>query len=379
MNASQRFANHDPRLISILEILGSQFVDVYFNHVYNSARTHLETGASLTDEYVRRVQAYIIGVKNDGRCYREVVQSLHKYFQATTRFTTLSFADFVERIVRQFIPEDYYGLLDAAEKDEALGSIVVDLVSTLGSYVTLPDMLRRIIDGHDHLPRVTIRMIQDQATTILLAKRGEIHNSFIRRIGQARETVSVDIVEDMRRTIRKLVKQKACLTAQIIEAEKGKEKLENELAALKQRNGKYHKLVGLLAAERAQGVQKAAFAATVPARNTHAETVCPDQSLKFGQTIPPPRAEHIAEVRNVCAATTAPREASFFAEATPLVSMPHETRGGSNSCTEPAAFSDDNSKGRRNRLRRVDNLADLMADDTTQGLGSDKMEDDDSE
>jgi hypothetical protein len=363
MDASRQFASYDPRLISILEILGSQFVDVYYNHVYNSAQTHLKSGGSLTDEYVRRVQAYIIGVKSDERCYREVVQNLHKYFQTTTRYTTLSFADFVERIVQQFIPEEYYDLLKAPEKDESLGSIVADLVSALGAYVTSPDMLRRIIDGHDHQPRVTIRMIQDQAVTILLAKRGEIHNSFLRRIGQAKDTVSMDVVDDLKRAIRKLAKQKANLKVQLGEAEERVMELEDEVASLKKKDAKYRKLINLMKAEREQGLQGAAYAATVPGRNYHAE-VRRDDPLEFGRAHAPPRPEHIAEVRD----DPGPRGASFFADTSPFATAPPEAYGGLAPRLEPATVS----SAARPPRRRAANISDLMADT---GGGDDDEED----
>ena len=295
-SSSQQFASYDPKLISILEILGSQFVDIYFNHVYNSARAHLNTGESLTDEYTRRVQAYIVGVKDDGKSYREVVQNLHKYFQTTTRHTTLSFADFVERIVQQFIPAEYYGLLNAPEKDETLGSIIADLVSSLGAYVTSPDMIRRIIDEHDPplgQPKVTIRMIQDQGVVILLTKRGEIHNSFLRRVGQAKEHVSADVVDDLKAAIRKLVRQKAELKTRLGECEDHAMDLEDTVGALKKKDAKYRKLIEMLVAERESGAQAAAFAASIPDRNHHAEGRSTDDPRP---SVPPPNS--IAESRD---------------------------------------------------------------------------------
>lgn len=314
MDATQhQHANHDPRLISILEVLGSYFVDVYYNHVYNSAQTRLKAGASLTDEYVRHVQSYIIGVKNDESCYREVVQNLHKYFRQTTRYTTLSFADFVERIVRQFIPAEYYDLLKAPEKDESLGSILADLASALGAHVTSPDMLRRIIDGHDDQPRVTIRMVQDQAVIILLAKRGEIHNSFLRRIGQAKETVSMDVVDDMKRAIRKLVKEKAELQARLSEAEDQAMGLEDTVGALQKKERKYKKLVQMLKNERELGLREAAYGAAVPPRDDRAEV----DPLEFGPGRAPPGAERIAEEPDSPPALSA----SFFAT-TPFTGRP---------------------------------------------------------
>ena len=307
-SGKQQFSSYEPRLISILEVLAAYFVDVFFNHIYSSARTGQKTGGSLTDEYVRRVQAYVVGVKTDEQCYRQIVQDLHAYFRKMTRYATLSFADFVERIVQQFIPSEYYDLLKLPEKDESLGSIIADLVSGIAAYVTSPDIIWRLIDEHDHNPQVTIRMVQDQSVTILLGKRGEIHNSFLRRIGQAKDTVSMDVVEDLKAAIRKLVKQKADLKSLLGETEERVMELEDEVAGFKKREAKFRKLVQMMQAEREYGQPAAAHAATVPPRNSHAE---PDP-LDFRHQTEPPRRERIAEV----IPTT--RDANFFAP--PIVS-----------------------------------------------------------
>jgi hypothetical protein len=290
----QQFANYDSKMISMFEVLGSHFVDIYFNHVWASARARPQK--SITDEYERQVQAFIIGVKTDKASYREVVAALHQYFRAMTRYSTMSFAGFVDQIVAQVIPADYLELLRAAEKDEALGSIVVDLVSSLGAYVTTPEMLRRIIDEHDVQPAVTIRMIQDQSVTILLAKRGEIHNKFLRRVGQAKETVPIDVVEGLKKAVRQLVREKAVLSAQLVEARdtlaRGEEAARRAVQALadaRKREARCMKLVRMLRAEKAQGLQGAAFAARGPRPDTLAE----HDPLAFEPRVVP--AETIAE------------------------------------------------------------------------------------
>ena len=56
---------HDPKVVSVFEIISAYFVDTVFNHIYASARTGTAAGASLSDEYARRLQAYVTGVKTD--------------------------------------------------------------------------------------------------------------------------------------------------------------------------------------------------------------------------------------------------------------------------------------------------------------------------
>ena len=45
-----RYETHDPKMISIFEVVGSYFVDTVFNHIYVSAKGKLNGGTSLTDE-----------------------------------------------------------------------------------------------------------------------------------------------------------------------------------------------------------------------------------------------------------------------------------------------------------------------------------------
>jgi len=268
---SARFANYDRKIISIFEILGAYFTDTYFNHVYSSAKTNVTKARSLTDEYVRRVSAYVTAVKDEQSLYLNVVAQLHKYFQQTTRYTTLMFVDFVDKVVAQFIPENYFKELRNAEKDETLSSVIAELVSALGLYVTKPELLKKVIDGHDANPAVTIRMIQDEAITVLLAKRAEIYGKFLRRVGQVKSTVSMDIVDDMKRVIKTIAKEKAVLRAAVNTREKENDELQALVRGLKKREAKFLKLIAMLKDQLANGKARAGSRLRVPAANTVGE------------------------------------------------------------------------------------------------------------
>jgi len=284
----QRFASYDRKLISVLEILGSHYVDIYYNHIWSSARSGLKSGGSIADEYVRQVKAYIVGVKTDPDSYRAIVGHLHVYFRTSTRYTSLSFADFVDRVVSQFLPPEYYALVKAPQKDAALETIVVDLVAALGAYVTTPELLRKIVDEHDRRPELTIRLIQDQGVTILLAKRGEIHNKFLRRMGQAKENVSMDVVEDLKTALRKQVKEKVKLKGALGETEERAMELEDELEAGKKREAKFRKLIRLLNEERTRGLVSTAQRARIPRENHLGEGDPLDFSGRDRHSRPPP-------------------------------------------------------------------------------------------
>jgi hypothetical protein len=289
-----KFASHDPRMISVFEIVGAYFVDTVFNHVYSSAQANLVSGSSLTDEYCRRLQSYVIGVKNDEQCYGDIVQGVHKFFTGTTRYTALSFADFVDRIVGLCIPEDYFRQFTPQEKDEILSSILCDLVSNLAAFATKPDMLRRIIDGHGQTPDVTVRMLQDGAVHALIAKRGAIYNQFIKKIGQARDTVPMDLVDDMKKALRRLVKEKREIATRAEEAEAAAAGLKKKLQEARAREAKLMKLVELLKAGAAGGAAAAGTGLRIPRANTIGE-MPPDTPARGSRV---PRRERIAEHRD---------------------------------------------------------------------------------
>ena len=298
---SEKFASHDPRVVSVFEIVGAYFTDTVFNHVHHSAKVNLTGGSSLTDEYVRRIQAYVLGVKNDGRCYSDVVQGVHAYFTGTTRFTTLGFAEFVDRVVGVCVPDEYFRQFSPQDKDELLSSALCDLVSNLAAFATKPDMLRRIIDGHDKTPDVTIRMLQDAAVNSLITKRAALHNKFLRKMGQARDTVPVDVVDDMKRALRRLVKEKTEAEARAGLAEERADLAEAGLRKQsrdsRQREAKLLKLVELLRRGRDEGAAAVGVGLCMPRRDTLAEADDDDDPLHFGdvRARSPPRRERIAE------------------------------------------------------------------------------------
>jgi len=331
----QRFASYDRKLISVLEILGSHYVDIYYNHIWSSARSGLKSGGSIADEYVRQVKAYIVGVKTDPDSYRAIVGHLHVYFRTSTRYTSLSFADFVDRVVSQFLPPEYYALVKAPQKDAALETIVVDLVAALGAYVTTPELLRKIVDEHDRRPELTIRLIQDQGVTILLAKRGEIHNKFLRRMGQAKENVSMDVVEDLKTALRKQVKEKVKLKGALGETEERAMELEDELEAGKKREAKFRKLIRLLNEERTRGLVSTAQRARIPRENHLGEGDPLDFSGRDRHSRPPPLNHHgvrdAPRGRGGAPVGGDAKEASFFADFDPLsvpFDAPPPRRGG---------------------------------------------------
>ena len=327
------YVGQDPKVLSVFEVIASYFVDCYFNHVWHGARTHVSAGRSLTDEYTSRIQAFVTGTKNDPRCYSEVIQGVHSFFIGTTRFTTLSFAEFVDRIVGVCVPPEYFRQFSAQDKDELLSSVICDLVANLAAGTTKPDMLRRIIDEHSKTPEVTIRMMQDIAVGALITKRSALHNKFLHKMGQARDAVPLDVVEDMKKALRRLVREKTDAEARAVQAENELEVAKESLKGSKQREMKLRKLVELLRSGQAAGASSAGL--DIIAR----ERI--------------PRADHTAEVGYERVARASARDPESGSE-TCSDSEPDsesESGSGSESGSESRDSESESDSGARGRAR----------------------------
>jgi hypothetical protein len=292
----------DPKLASIFSVCGSYFVDVLFNHMYNAARP--TSNSSITDEYRQNASAYMIGVKSDAQCYHTVVQNLHQYFVNHTRLTTMTFSDFVDKVVGCFVPASYYAQMTAEEKDEILSSVICELVSGLVVYCTTAEMLRRVIDARETETAVTIRMMQEKAVAVQEQKRDAIHNDFLRQVGQPRETVPVHLVDKLKKALRQLAREKADEEARADDAEEEIEGLQDEVEDLRDevrrlraREAKYQRALELLrGVQTPEGRAELQRLQTQPRYDRIAETK--DKRPRADDPGPPP-SERIAENREI--------------------------------------------------------------------------------
>jgi hypothetical protein len=195
------FSNYDPKIITIYEILGSYFTDILFNHIYLTSKNT----KNVIDEYVKNVKNYVSGLKNNIEYYNKIVKEIHQYFLKNVgkKFTDLTFANFIYRIVSISVPEDHYSQLTHSDKEDIFSNIVCELIAHLAAFVTTHNMLQLIIVQHTKNSKTTIRSIQDSAVNFLIEKRALLHNKFVKTVGEVKEHTSVAFTEDLKKLLKK--------------------------------------------------------------------------------------------------------------------------------------------------------------------------------
>lgn len=176
--------NYDGKMIGIFDTIGSFFVDVFYNNHYLFSRDLVKSGraSSLTDAYKGTVANYMSGIASRKDLYMTVVKSLHEYYQKSSGFGVIIFPEFEDKLLSQFIPNEYYRDFTEKHKDNTLHEIIVKTVNEFGEVILSRDVLKRIIDDHPNLANVSY--LQDRIVDIFITQREDYYAKFIREISK---------------------------------------------------------------------------------------------------------------------------------------------------------------------------------------------------
>lgn len=200
-----------------LEIVGTYFVDVYFNHIYSTAANNFKEGdsGSITTTYQHYVTAYAAAFRDDQQTYTQIVEQIYKYASNYSRDNigaSLGFNQFVDGIVSLMVPKEFFPSLTVPEKDRFLQKVLTNLVDKFSVYCTRNDMLQEIIDKRHQQPKITLQNMQDYAIVILKGEQVSSLNKFIKHSRGVKESSdnesTIELIKKMRSVIVKLSQER---------------------------------------------------------------------------------------------------------------------------------------------------------------------------
>lgn len=264
--------NYDNEFILMSERINSYFISMFFNNIYNTASQNIKSKQSaIGDEYRRLIAGYVIAYKQIAKSYDSVTDNLYRYYQMqskTSKIPIINFPSFVTHVVEYFVPPEFFNDLTSSDREDLMNNILVDLVSALGVYVTTPELLRNIIDHHSSRSKDTIISIQDHCLAYMQTKKEIIHNKFLKIDSEAKDVVSLDIVENMKSAMRELLKSKIKYKAALDSFKANELK---ELRILQSENRKLRKLMKMFIDERRNGRVATAHKFATPSPNIHGD------------------------------------------------------------------------------------------------------------
>jgi hypothetical protein len=167
---------HQKKIISLLDILGSTIVDVFYNHLHDTAILIKEkTGNNLTICYRKAISDYVSS-RDTPEFYKKLINSIHYYMRVSTIYSNISFVDFINQYASIFMPEVYMKSITEARKHDTLSLVLRDTIKTFSDKI-LSDYLILIID--EHQDPTNILLLQDCILTELVNQREKIYDKFI--------------------------------------------------------------------------------------------------------------------------------------------------------------------------------------------------------
>lgn len=193
--------SYSKKTIAVYDIVGSYFVDVFYNDLYARAlETHRSGKAkSATDAYRMLIGTYAYAVGNNGEAYKQVVGKLADYYRHHSNFASIIFHEFQDKLLSQFIPSEYYSDFSEQLKDRTLNTVVVRIVRDFSNYLISPTMLRCIIDSHED--EGNVHNLQDKLIEIMIEIREEYYSRFAEKLIQDRQTVPKSVLVQMKKAL----------------------------------------------------------------------------------------------------------------------------------------------------------------------------------
>lgn len=190
---SREVGKYPRKVIWTYDVVGSYFVDQFYNHLYVMAKKSAEIGnaPNITDGYRSNVMRYHHGITTNATYYKQAVSGLHEYYQRHSGQGTTTMADFEDQLLTQFIPDEFYDSFTDGDRNTALREVVVCIVSTLCESVISRDILPRIIDDHSNAANVT--RLQQIVVEALCTRRDDYFVKFAKQATRGGSGSNVDI------------------------------------------------------------------------------------------------------------------------------------------------------------------------------------------
>jgi hypothetical protein len=155
-----------------MEVIASHVVHLYYNVIYDEARHRSgDSGTTVTDEY-RNSCATFLRIFDKTIPYRKYVSDLHNHFRKVTSGTTISFSECVDKIIKAFMPEEYFRHLKNKQKDAILKGILESSIKQFNGKLFSSNSLTTIIDKRGE--SASVRALQDIMVEILVTEREKI-------------------------------------------------------------------------------------------------------------------------------------------------------------------------------------------------------------
>lgn len=204
--------NYSQQTLDTFEIVAAYYVDIYYNYLYREAKKLKSAGkvASVTEGYKHALSAFIQSLSNP-KLYKKSIIGIHNYF-ISIGFTSLSFGSCVDRIICEFVPDDFIGLFSSTRKRSILKTVISNIIKSFTRKIVNSHMVK-IIDHHKNTDNV--RILQDDLIDCLIVEREAQYQKYIYNRASKSESFDQNLADKIQTDNKKLIAEKKALNKKI--------------------------------------------------------------------------------------------------------------------------------------------------------------------
>ena len=199
--------------LSKFDIIGSYFVNLYYNEFYTKANTLRINGTyeNVTDAYKNILSSYLDYIKKP-EFFKQIVKGIHAYCISTTKYTTMTHKECIDFMISEFIPQKLWNSIRENQKNKLFHESLNNSITIFTAYI-ISNHLVMIIDNHSHSENITI--LQDLFLKIILLEKDKVYSKFLNP--DSNNTISVELFKTK---LMELVNEKKEINAENIQLKK---------------------------------------------------------------------------------------------------------------------------------------------------------------
>jgi hypothetical protein len=191
--------------LSKFDIIGSYFVNLYYNEFYTKANTLRINGTyeNVTDAYKNILSSYLDYIKKP-EFFKQIVKGIHAYCISTTKYTTMTHKECIDFMISEFIPQKLWSSIRENQKNKLFHESLNNSITIFTADI-ISNHLIMIIDNHSHSENITI--LQDLFLKVILLEKDKVYSKFLNPNNN--NTISVELFKTK---LMELVNEKKELT-----------------------------------------------------------------------------------------------------------------------------------------------------------------------
>lgn len=174
---SNIYNKYEHSTLSKFDIIGSYFVNLYYNEFYSKSKNLKFENAysNITDAYKNVLSSYLEFTKKS-EFFKQIIKGIHTYCISTTRYTTMTHKECIDFMVYEFVPSNLWNSLRENQKNKLFHESIINCI-TIFTEKIISNHLHIIIDHRDQPENITI--LQDLFLSIILFEKDKTFSKFL--------------------------------------------------------------------------------------------------------------------------------------------------------------------------------------------------------